>query len=70
MVGWNPSYNWSYDELKKTIEQCFGMEKENYIHLDVEHSDSKNINDIISWAKQLGYEAEEAPCETVKVWKP
>jgi len=60
MIGWNPSYNWTYTEFRNVIDKAFGEEGLETVSLDMEHSDRKNMNDIIAWAKGMGYNAVEA----------
>ena len=69
MIGWNPSYNWTYDEFVDVMRTSFVVEKRNSVCLDVEHSDRKNMDDIIRWAKDMGYNAEEKNMDTIRVWK-
>ena len=69
MIGWNPSYNWTYDEFKSVIDKSFGEEGLETVSLDVEHSDRKNMDDIIRWAQELGYTAIERNCDTIRVMR-
>lgn len=59
MIGWHERYNWTYDQFKKVVITVLEIEGEQCVSLDVEHSDRKNMNDIIYWAKERGYQAEE-----------
>lgn len=69
MIGWNPSYNWTYDEFVRAMQYAFVVENRQSVCLDVEHSDRKNMDDIILWAQEMGYHAEEKNIDTIKVWK-
>ena len=69
MIGWNPSYNWTYDAFMNVMHTSFVVEKRESVYLDVEHSDRKNMDDIIRWAKEMGYHAEEKNMDIIKVWK-
>lgn len=60
MTGWDPGYNWKYFEFRKVIDQAFDTNGKSEVSLDVEHSDRKNMDDIMRWAKELGHEAIEA----------
>lgn len=59
MVGWNESYNWMYEDYKRVVNKAFYVENKKNIGLDVEHSSASNIKNLIKWAKEDGYEAEE-----------
>lgn len=69
MIGWNSSYNWTNSEFVDVMHSSFTVEKRQSVCLDVEHSDRKNMNDIIRWAQEMGYHAEEINIDTIKVWK-
>lgn len=69
MTSWNPSYNWTHTEFANVMHTSFVVEKREFIHLDVEHSDRKNIDDIIRWAKAMGYNASEKNMDTIIVCK-
>lgn len=60
MTGWDPGYNWKYCEFRKVIDQAFDTNGKSEVSLDVEHSDRKNMDDIMRWAKEFGHEAIEA----------
>lgn len=60
MFGWDPSDNWKYFDFRKVIDQAFDMDGASEVSLDVEHSDRKNMDDVMRWAKELGHEAIEA----------
>ena len=60
MIGWNPSYNWTRPEFTRAVNNAFIRDQKQSVHLDVEHSDRKNMNDIKMWASQMGYQASEA----------
>lgn len=60
MIGWNPSYNWTYGEFRQAVDHAFNVDREEVVSLDVEHSDRKNMDDIAMWAEELGYKAVEA----------
>lgn len=68
MISWNSSYNWTHDEFVKVIRDTLVTKKENSVCLDVEHSDRKNMDDIIHWAQEMGYHAEEKNMDTIMVW--
>lgn len=62
--------NWTYEEVLKVIKINLEVGGKEYIHLDVEHCDFGNINCIVSWAKDLGYNAyHKEQSETVYVGK-
>lgn len=69
MIGWHEGYNWTYEQFKRVVITALEIEDEQYVSLDVEHSDRKNMDDIICWAKENGYQAKEVNCDTIKVWK-
>lgn len=60
MIGWHEGYNWTHDQFKRVVITALEIEDKQCVSLDVEHSDRKNMNDIIHWAKERGYQAEEA----------
>lgn len=71
MLGWNPSFNWTHDEIKDAIHQLFDVEKRTKATIDVEHADAKNMRDIINWCKELGYDAAEASGgDIIHIWIP
>ena len=67
MIGWSPGFNWTHDDFMHVMHMSFDVERRDAIRLDVEHSDRKNMNDIIRWAEELGYRAEEINCDTIRV---
>lgn len=69
MIGWNSFYNWTYDEFVNAIKSSFVVEKRQSVRLDVEHSDRKNMNDIIRWAQEMGYHAKEINMDIIEVWQ-
>lgn len=69
MNSWNPLYNWTRDEFDNVIKTSFVIEQRESVCLDVEHSDRKNMDDIIRWAQEMGYHAEEINMDTIKVWQ-
>lgn len=69
MIGWDPSYNWTYTEFRNVIDRAFGSEGLETVSLDVEHSDRRNMDDIIKWSKELGYNAIEVNCDTIRVMR-
>ena len=69
MIGWNSSYNWTHTDFTNVIHTSFVVEKRESVYLDVEHSDRKNMDDIIRWAKEMGFNAIEKNSDTIKVWK-
>lgn len=69
MIGWHEGYNWTYEQFKKAVITALEIEDEQYVTLDVSHSDRKNMDDIIHWAKELGYSAEERSVDIIRVWK-
>ena len=56
MVGWNSSYNWSYEEYRNVVGNAFI--KDDTVTLDTEHSDHLNEKQIVAWAEKDGYKAE------------
>ena len=67
---WNESYNWTHEEFDNAIKQAFNVENRTSVCLDVEHSDRRNMDDIIRWAKEAGYAAEEKHGgDTIRIWK-
>ena len=56
MVGWNPSYNWSYEEYRNVVDKAFI--NDDTVTLDTEHSDHLNEQQIVAWAEKDGYKAE------------
>lgn len=69
MIGWNENYNWTYEQFKKVITKEFLENNSERISLDVEHSDRKNMDDIILWAKEMGYNAFEKNVNTIVISK-
>lgn len=69
MIGWSPNFNWTYDEFNNVVTTALEFEKRESICLDVEHSDRKNMDDIMNWAKAKGYKAVEVNCDTIRVMK-
>lgn len=69
MIGWSPFYNWTHDEFLNVMQTSFVVEKRQSVCLDVEHSDRKNMDDIIRWAQEMGYQAKEINMDTIKVWQ-
>ena len=69
MIGWNPSFNWTHDELVRVLHQKFDIEGKKSISLDVEHSDAANMADIIAWVQEMGYEAKEINSDLIQVIK-
>ena len=69
MIGWNPSYNWTRTEFENVVTKAFDICGEETVTLDVEHSDRKNMDDIISWAKEMGYDAVERGCDIIRVMR-
>ena len=69
MIGWSAKYNWTYEQVRNVLDRRLENDKEDYVCLDVEHSDRKNMDDIIQWATKLGYKAEEVNCDLIKVRK-
>ena len=68
MSGWHEGYNWTYEQFKRAVTRAFEVNNEQYVSLDVEHSDRKNMDDIIQWANELGYKAEERSLDIIRVW--
>ena len=69
MIGWNESYNWTRGQFEKVIAREFVEKGSERISLDVEHSDRKNMDDIIIWAKEKGYHAFEKNADTIVISK-
>lgn len=67
MIGWNPGYNWTYDQFKRVVSNAFDVEGNETVSLDVEHSDWRNIEDIMRWATEMGYTAREVNCDVIRV---
>lgn len=60
--------NWTKEQVRRAIAEAFYVEKRSSVALDCEHADYHNIKDIIRWAKEMGFYAEEHPhSETVVV---
>lgn len=57
MESWNNNYNWTKQQLENVLVEAKYQNKK-IIYLDTEHCDYQNEQDIISWAKELGYSAE------------
>lgn len=66
---WNDFYNWTREEFDNAIKRAFVIEKLSSVCLDVEHSNRKNMDDIIRWAKEAGYNAEEKNMDIIRVWR-
>ena len=66
---WNETFDWTRDEFENVTKQAFVVEKLRSVDLDVEHSSRKNMNDLICWAKESGYNAEERNSDTIRVYK-
>ena len=66
---WNESYNWTYEQFSNVIHKAFVVEKSHSVCLDVEHSDRKNMDDIVRWAADMGYNAEEKNMDTIRIWR-
>lgn len=66
---WNPSYNWTRKQFDDVINEMFVERHRTLIGLDVEHSDRDNMDDIMQWAREAGYKAEEINCDIIQVWK-
>ena len=69
MIDWNESYNWTREQFEKVIVREFVEKGLEQISVDVEHSDRKNMNDIILWAKEMGYYAFEKNVDTIVISK-
>ena len=69
MIGWHEGYNWTYYDFKRVVITALEINDEQYVTLDVEHSDRKNMDDIIRWAKELGYKAEERSVDFIRIYK-
>ena len=69
MIGWNESYNWTREQFEEVVVREFVEKGLEQISVDVEHSDRKNMNDIILWAKEMGYYAFEKNMDTIVVSK-
>lgn len=66
---WNESCNWTREEFDTAVRQAFFVEKRSSVCLDVEHSDRKNMDDIVRWAREVGYNAEEKNSDAIRIWK-
>lgn len=70
MIGWNESYNWTYEEFKKVVITALEIDDKESVNLDCEHASYDNMKQIVSWAEERGYHAEMSDSrETVRVWK-
>ena len=69
MLGWNSSFNWTRSDLENVLQQTFLIEKRDSVCLDVEHSDSRNMDDLLRWAREMGYNAAEKNSDIIRVWK-
>lgn len=70
MIGWNDRYNWTREQVERTVIARLERDGDNHVSLDVEHSSASNIYDIIRWAEEMGYHAtENERNETVRIWK-
>lgn len=70
MEGWNSSYNWTYTRFVDVIRHDLEEQSKDVVNLDAEHSDVGNMNAMVAWARQLGYDAEISPNrEFVRVFK-
>lgn len=69
MISWNPMLNWTHDEFINVTRKAFVSEKKSSIYLDVEHSDRKNMDDIMRWARQEGYCVKEVNSDTIEISK-
>ena len=67
MLGWNPAYNWSYPEYCNVVRGALNREGKKSIVIDVEHSDRQNMNDLMRWAAEDGYVAEELNMDTIRI---
>ena len=61
--------NWTKEQVERVVKTAFFVENRDTVNLDVEHADWRNIQDIIRWAKENGWDAIETPGETVQVSK-
>ncbi len=59
MEYWSPVYNWTYQQYRDCINRVFADPNRQGVSLDVEHSDRRNMDDIIQWATADGYDTEE-----------
>lgn len=69
MIGWHEGYNWTYEQFKRSVITALEIDGSDYVSLDVSHSDRKNMDDIICWAKELGYQALERSLDIIRVCK-
>ena len=58
MIGWNPGYNWTHEQYKKVVDRYLVRENQDSVTLDTEHADYHNEQQILTWAKADGYDAE------------
>lgn len=69
-IKWCVPIDEKNDAFKKMLITTLETYNEKYICLDTEYIGVKNRDDIINWAKERGYQAEEINCGTyIKVWK-
>lgn len=70
MIGWNESYNWTYEQFKNVVITSLEIDSAEYVNLDCEHASYSNMEQIVKWAEERGYHAEiSSNREVVKVWK-
>ncbi|WP_196031646.1 hypothetical protein [Flavonifractor plautii] len=67
MIDWNPMLNWTYNDFINVTRSAFVDNNKKFIYLDVEHSDRKNMEDIMRWARQHGYCAKEVNSDTIEI---
>lgn len=65
MESWNSSHDWTRAHVRVSIFNA--MEKNtSRLCLDVEHASAHNVENIIAWADEMGWDGEENPhSETV-----
>lgn len=69
MAGHYPG-DWSRAEFDKRVNTAFYVNKQDRISLDVEHASYINIQNMLTWAQEMGYPAvEHEMSETVVVYK-
>lgn len=70
MIGWNESYNWTYEEFKKVVITALEIEEKKSVNLDCEHASYENMKQIVAWAEERGYRTEISDNrESVKIQK-
>lgn len=59
MENWKSVRNWTKSDYKSVVKEYLEDKECEFVCFEVSGSDSKNISDIIKWAKEDGYVATE-----------